>query len=222
MRVIEGDEKPSPLQGEFDHLLATGVQPFLRRCGFSRSGLTFRRDRGEVYDLIEFQENWRNGVTRSHGSFINVGVGSIDVDAAWDGPRPLPLFEHRWESVIPDLPDEIRFDASTDMTAFTAVLCECLAEVVTAIERFDDTSTLIEYAVAHNLLIQYEHTCCYLAVISDLDKLTGYVRRLRDTFGHQERWAIFNRKISRVTAPHTQRLVALGLLDPVDLLTIGG
>lgn len=158
-----------------------------------------------MYDAIAFQENWHNGNTPSHGYFINVGIGSTEVDATWPyenrGDWPLfgCLLNRRWESVVPDLPYEIRFGHATDMAAFADALCEGLGHVVAVFDEFDCTSTLVRYAIEHNLLIQYEQTCCYLAAIDDCDSLTTYVGLLHDTFGHQDRWSIFSRRISEVT-----------------------
>ena len=212
-------ERPT-LERQFELLLSKRVRPFLRADGFTKANKSFRRSRGSLYDMIGFQANWHNGVTPSHGYFVNVGIGSAEVDAVWPGPRPQPpngfLFDRRWESVVPELPYEIRFNHTTDMSEFADALCEGLGRVVAVLDEFDCTSTLVRHAVDHNLLIQYERTCCYLAAIGDVDTLTEYVGLLHDRFGHQDRWAIFNREISRATGALTSTLVGLGLLDPVE------
>jgi uncharacterized protein DUF4304 len=203
-------------------MLFTEVRSFLRSRGFTGSGNIFRRKRGPLYDMIGFQENWHNGVTPWHAFFINVGVGSAEIDAACPGhdcqvhPRGGHLLDRRWESVVPDLPYELRFDHTTDMTAFSAELCDGLARTLEETERIDSTAALVRYAVENNLLIQYEKTCCYLAAIDDIETLTTYVALLRDWFGHQDRWTIFSRKISVATGSHALTLRKQGVLDPVD------
>jgi hypothetical protein len=101
----------------------------------------------------------------------------------------------------------VRFDLTTDMPAFAGGLCRNLVRVLGEVERLRSTRDLVEYAVANNLLIAYEKTCCYLAATDDIDTLSRYVARLHDTFGHQERWAIFSRRISEVagTVPLPRR-----------------
>jgi len=116
---------------------------------------------------------------------------------------------------VPDLPYEPRFNRNTDMKEFAAALCEGLRLVIAVIEDFDCTATLVRYATANNLLIAYERTCCYLAATEDVEALAGYVGVLRQHFGHQERWAIFNREISRVSGACARTLVERGVLDPV-------
>jgi hypothetical protein len=172
--------------------------------------------------VIGFQGNWHNGSTPSHGYFINVGIGSTEVDSTWpyenlgDWPLYGCLLDRRWESVVPDLPYEIRFGRATDTVAFADALCESLGHVIAVFDEFDCTSTLVRYAVENNLLIQYERTCCYLAAVDDGDTLIAYVGLLHDRFGHQERWSIFSRRISEVTGAWTSTLVQLGLLEHVD------
>lgn len=208
-----------PLTPRFEAMLTRDVEPFLAARGFNRKDYAFRRTRGVMYDLIDFQGDWYNDERTWHGFFVNVGVGSTEVDAPWPGPRPDPpigyLLSRRWEDVVPGLPYEPSFRATTNMTRFGAALCQGLGEVVDVIERFDGTTSLVAYAVDRNLLIAYERTCCYLAAVDDLDTLADYVRQLRDCFGHQERWSIFNANISAVAGAHRTSLVALGLLDEV-------
>ncbi|MDT5129718.1 MAG: hypothetical protein QOH54_5362 [Mycobacterium sp.] len=212
----------SPLKRAFEQLLSTDVRLFLGARGFTQRDNAFRRSRGPLYDVIGFQGNWHNGSTPSHGYFINVGIGSTEVDSTWPyenlGDRPLYgcLLDRRWESVVPDLPYEIRFGRATDTVAFADALCESLGHVIAVFDEFDCTSTLVRYAVENNLLIQYERTCCYLAAVDDGDTLIAYVGLLHDRFGHQERWSIFSRRISEVTGAWTSTLVQLGLLEHVD------
>ncbi|WP_246231376.1 hypothetical protein [Mycolicibacterium sediminis] len=127
----------------------------------------------------------------------------------------MPLLDRRWESIVPDLPYEVRFDRNTDLIDFAAALCDGLEEVIAVIEEYASTTALVQYAVTYNYLHHYEETCCYLAAIADVDTLAGYVGVLRDRFGHQDRWVNFNRRISEVTGKHTATLLGLGLLDPL-------
>ncbi|GJF12328.1 hypothetical protein NGTWS0302_01570 [Mycolicibacterium cyprinidarum] len=215
------------LKRAYDSMLVTDIGPFLAERGFAKSGSTFGRRRGPLYDVIGFQSNWHNGVTPWHAFFVNVGVGSVDIDAACPGhgsrahPANGQLLDRRWEALVPELPYELRFHRDTDMTAFSAQLRQGLGRVIAELEKVDSTETLVRYAVEHNLLIQYEKTCCYLAATDDIERLCHYVATLRDCFGHQERWSLFNQRISAVTGPWTSRLRELGMLDQIGELTAG-
>ena len=73
--------KQSPLTPRYESMLSDGVQPYLKRRGFTKSGSLFRRRRGSLSDLIGFQANWHNDVTPWHAFFVNVGVGLSAVNA---------------------------------------------------------------------------------------------------------------------------------------------
>ena len=197
----------SALKRRYESVVADAVVPALGCRGFVRSTNTFRRSRGPLYDVIEFQANWNNGVTSWYGFFVNVGVGSVEIDEACPGhSRTLHrseefLLDRRWEHLVPAAPYELRFDRSTDMTAFAASLCENLELVIAEVERISTTAELVDYAVTNNLLIAYEKTCCYLAASGDLATLDAYVGKLRDRFGHQDRWENFRHRISAAAGP---------------------
>jgi hypothetical protein len=205
--MVRSAAERSALKQAYESLVADEVVPALRQHGFTRSHNTFRRSRGPLYDSINFQANWNNGVTPWYGFFVNVGVGSVEIDQACpghDSDLHLPegfLLDRRWEHLVPEAPYEVRFDTTTDMPAFAARLRANLGLMLDEVERLQTTRDLVEYAVTENLLIAYEKTCCYLAAIDDADVLSRYVARLHDAFGHQDRWASFSRRISAVAGP---------------------
>lgn len=209
------------LRRSFEAMLSGVVDAFLSERGFNRSGNDFERHRGPLRDKVIFQNNWHNGVTRWHGFFVNVGVGSAEVDAACPGHVPALhppesfLLDRRWESLAPGAPYELRFDRDTDMVEFAAGVCADLGRTLSAIESMQSTEHLVQYAVENNLLIAYEATCCYLASAGDMDTLTRYVALLHRAFGHQERWSIFSSRIRDAVGSRASALSARGLLIAV-------
>ncbi|WP_235621957.1 DUF4304 domain-containing protein [Mycolicibacterium austroafricanum] len=209
------------MRRSFEAMLSGAVDAFLAERGFERLGNDFDRHRGPLRDRINFQNNWHNGVTPWHGFFVNVGVGSAEVDAACPGhehqlhPPESFLLDRRWESLAPGAPYELGFDRNTDMVAFADGVCADLGRTLSAIETMETTRHLVEYAVGNNLLIAYETTCCYLAATGDMDTLTRYVALLHRTFGRQERWSIFSSRISDAVGSRASALSARGLLIAV-------
>lgn len=208
------------LQRAYDVMISADVGPFLHDRGFDTSGASFKRERGPLYDVIEFQADWHNGTMSWHGVFVNVGIGAAEIDAACRGDQrsahPLKgsLLQRRWEDLVPDLPYEVRFDRRTDMRQFAAAFCDGLDEVLGEMERIRTTEQLVRYAVDNNLLIEYERTCRYLAAIDDIDTLTEYVTTLRNCFGGQDRWSIFDREITTAVGSWADVLRERGALDP--------
>ncbi|RAV11683.1 hypothetical protein DQP55_13765 [Mycolicibacterium sp. GF69] len=208
------------LQRAYEAMVSGDVGPFLRARGFDISACSFKRERGPVYDMIYLQPDWHNGTMAWHGFFVNVGIGSAEVDAACPGyeraryPLKGSLLQRRWEDLVPDLPYEVRFDHRTDMRQFAAALCDSFDLVLAEMEQISTTKQLVRYAVDNNLLIEYDKTCRYLAAIDDIDTLTEYVTRLHDCFGHQDRWSIFSREISTAAGRWARELGKRGLRDP--------
>ncbi|MBN3458017.1 DUF4304 domain-containing protein [Mycobacterium sp. DSM 3803] len=211
--MVESEARGASFRRRFEVLLSEDVRPFLKARGFTRSGRAFRRQRGPLYDVVDFQGNRWNGVTPWHGFFVNIGVGSADVDAVCE--RPLCLLSRRWEGVVENLPHELAFDDTTDMTAFAERLCEGLDQVLVVIEKITTTDELVRWAIANNKLAAMEHTCAYLAATDDIDALTEYISALREQFGHQPRWEIFNSQLTEATGSWSETLVERGVLDAV-------
>jgi len=155
------------LQWAYEAMVCSDVALFLRERGFDVSGPSFERERGPLYDTINFQADWHNGTMSWHGFFVNVGIGSAEVDTACPGyeraahPLKGSLLQHRWEHLVPDLPYEVRFDRRTDMRQLAAALCDGLDLALAEMERISTTKQLVRYAVDNNLLIEYDKTCRY-------------------------------------------------------------
>ncbi|MGV9799741.1 DUF4304 domain-containing protein [Mycobacterium sp. NPDC003449] len=212
--MSESEAQGASFSSQFDELLAEGVAPFLATHTFAQAESVFRRERGPLYDVIGFQSNRWNGLTPWYGFFVNIGVGSADVDAVC--ARPTPLLSRRWERVAESLPYELAFDETTDMAAFADWLCEGLEQVLAVIEKMATTDELVRWAIASNKLAAMEQTCAYLAATDDIDSLTQYITALRDEFGHQSRWAIFNGQLVAATGAWGDTLILRGVLEPVD------
>ena len=205
------------LHFDMEWMLSDKIRPFLRSRGFTKSGRTFRRSRAPLWDTVNFQSNRHNRVTQHYGFFVNIGVGSAEIDTAQRNlgvrARPLPIFDRRWEDVVADLPYEVRFDNLTELGMFADQLCEDLARTLAVTETFTNTDELVRWAIAYNKLHRMEPVCSYLAATGDFESLEQYVHSLRDQFGHQDRWAIFNRQLIEATGPHSRLLMDRGILD---------
>lgn len=208
------------LRRAYEAMVSADVGPFLRSRGFDVSGPSFERKRGPLYDVINFQGDRHNGTMSWHGFFVNVGIGSAEIDAACPGyeraghPLKGSLLQRRWEHLVPDLPYEVRFAHDTDMREFAAALCGGFDLTLAEMERISTTEQLVRYAVENNLLIEYDKTCRYLAAIDDIDILTEYVTTLHNCFGHQNRWSIVDRNISTAVGCWAEVLREREILDP--------
>lgn len=210
------------LRRALNRLLSLRVRPFLRTHGFTKTGRTFRRERHPLYDMINFQGDRWNGVTPQHSFFVNVGVGSTEIDAVhceWPDRTPAReyILDRRWGRLIPDLPGATSFDADTDLDVFADRLIHDLARLLDVVDSIDSSPTLARWAADNNLLHHMEKTCRFLVATGDTDTLTTYVITLRERLREDSRWTSFNRQLVQVTDRYAAGLISRGLLDPVEL-----
>lgn len=212
----------SVLRQTLEHLLSGEVRAFLKPSGFAKSGRTFRRARYPLYDLINFQGSKWNGITTEHSFFVNVGVGSTEMDTVYLGfrnnrkPNCEYVLDRRWEQLISRLPSLISFEATTDLDRFAKKLIDGLDRVLAVMDGIDSTQALARWAIGRNGLQHMEKTCSYLVAIEDIEALTSYVTALRERFGDDNRWSFFNRSLIDVSGRWAPTLIEQNLLDPDD------
>lgn len=205
-----------------EQLLSNEVRALLKPAGFTKSGRTFRRVRGPLYDMINFQASVHNGVTTEHSFFVNVGIGSTEVDTVhlnWpdrSGPYREYILDRRWGQLVPHLPAYARFDAATDLKLFADLVVDGLDRVLTVLDGIDTTAALMRWAIEHNWLHNMEKTCAYLTAVEDVGSLRRYISDLRARFADDNRWPSFNRKLVQVCGRWVPALIEGGLLDAAE------
>ncbi len=207
------------LRDTLDWMLSARIRPHLKAQGFTKSGRTFQRKRSPLWDSVNFQGSQWNNVTPYSAFFVNIGVGSAEIDAAQQQPDgslpPMPIFDRRWERVVPELPWEVTFDQHSDVEVLAAGICDGLTQVLAVIDRFTTTAELVDWAIGNNKLHRMERVCRYLAASGDLPLLSAYIGALREQFGDQPRWVIFNRQLTAATGACSATLIRSGVLDPL-------
>ena len=206
------------LKAAFDDLLTSEVRPMLAERGFAKSGVTFTRRRGDLYDVINFQgsDASRLGLLRR---YVNVGIGSVAVDAASGDARPARpaldrcVFERRWEQVARAAPERIEIRPGTDLDGVRGMLRDGLSQVVSAMDEVTTTGALLDLAIERNGLQALQQICAYLASTGDVARLRRHIAKLRARFGADLRWPIFNDQLYAAAGDRAPELQATGLLD---------
>lgn len=210
------------LKARFDALLSDAVRPMLKERGFAKSGPTFTRRRGPLYDVINFQGSDVNGTGLLHRFYINVGIGSVDVDAAGGEPasaRPKLdgcVVSRRWEELVDGAPARIEIRPDSHLDELREQLLNRLDRLVAVLDAVPTTDALVELAVERNRLHQMQKSCAYLAATGDVARLRRYVAKLRQEFGDDLRWPIFNRQLCAAVGAAAAGLRAEGLLDELE------
>lgn len=210
-------EPPTSLRRVFDLMLSNDVRPVLRAHGFTKKASTFRRRRGALYDMINFQGNKWNDPHQQVGFFVNVGIGSTEIDVLGldndYGPSEFDyMIDRRMEQLIAGLPAELRLDRSTDRAVFADELIGYVEQIVTALDAIATTHDLLDNVMQRNGLHKMEKTCRYLAYIGDTESLANYVTRLHDRFADDHRWEFFSRRIRESVDEYGVDLAKLDLV----------
>lgn len=217
--MSDHESQAAALRRVLDELLSQQVRPFLKSHGFIKSGRTFRRTRGPLYDMINFQGSYYNNVHPWSSFFVNVGVGSTEMDAVHLGqandrtPTHEYVLNRRWESLVSSVPSEVCFDTDTDIDEFADMLIDSLDRMLPVLDAIDDTDSLVGYAVSHNLLHRMEKTCRYLVATRNTNLLGIYLNTLRNQFHNESRWELFNRQLINAIGPSALTFIEQGLLD---------
>jgi hypothetical protein len=202
------------LKGRFTTLMSEQIRPFLKVEGFSKSGSTFFRRRGRLYDVINFQGSSRNGLgAAEHRFYVNIGIGSTDVDGVADDASPKPpsladcLVRDRWADFAHGAPTEVNIRAESDPGELADDVRHWLGHALAFIAGVEGTDALVDLAIDGNGLQGMETTCAYLARIDDIERLRRYVETLRDSFGTEARWPVLEGLIADAVGRHAAVLL---------------
>lgn len=207
------------LNERFNEILSEGIRPLLKEHGFAKSGRSFTRRRGPIYDRIHFQGSSVNSYAPPHRFYVDVGVGSTDIDdvyLGWNNDRSLksePILSGRWEHIVDGAPDQVEWDLDTDQVALIGMIRQNLLGVLAVIDPLSSTAALVDWGVAVAGANHVAKLSAYLVAIGDLDTLTIYITRLHDRHGRDSRWPMFSGFLRDTIGQAADPYIAHGLLD---------
>lgn len=210
----------SELRALLEQALSSGVRPYLRSQGFTKHGRTFRRTRGPLYDMINFQGSKHNQFSTEHSFFVNVGVGSAEIDAVhteWprdDVPTREYVLDGRWWKLAGDLPAEVTFDHRTSGAELAEHVNAGPVRVLAVIDTITTSLELAEWAAANNVLRHMEKTAAYLASVDADDTLRTYAATVRERMSEDNRWPFFSNRFAMAIGDRAASLIADGVLEP--------
>jgi len=172
--------------------------------------------------MINVQGSTRNSGQLHHEFFVNVGVGSTEIDAVvteWPRADDKPVREHvldsRWWKIVPRLPADVRFDFLTPRDDLAAELVDGVRRVVEFFDSLETSRDLARWAARNNVLHHMDKTVAYLASIDDHLTLVAYAHTIRRSVVDDGRWPFFNRRFADAAGPAASALIDAGALDPL-------
>lgn len=179
------------------------IHPHLKAAGFTKTGLTFYRLRGDIIDVINVQGNSHNGWGNSQ-FYLNYSMDSLEFQAKSGqtvNAKPFYnscLYSRRLHEG-PDSRQNLILMEQGNVVNFEQFGKTLLSDIDVILEQFDRTTTvqqLVALVMERKGLWQYQELCRYLVETGEIDTLKQYLSQLKANFAHDDRWPIFSRKIS--------------------------
>lgn len=179
------------------------MKPCLKEAGFSKKGMNFYRQRGDIVDVINFQGSSHNGWGNSI-FFLNYGMDSVEFWTQTGNTANLQphyttcLYSHRlFEG--PDDRQNLRLMENSVRVDFALFSKEILSELQQLLDQFEQVTTaqqLVSLAISTQGLQHYQDICRYLTKNHDLAQLHKYIDRLHSRLHKDDRWPFFSNKIA--------------------------
>jgi tetratricopeptide (TPR) repeat protein len=137
------------MKEEFNEIIDSVVKPILKEAGFKKQALTFRKSKGELIFVINFQ-NSRGNYYNETGFYVNCAIYSNHIaqvlgDNAMDKPFEADCqFRNRIEDISNNAASKFIINPQTDLKAFKLKLEASLKDVLQFFNsNFHDTDSVI-------------------------------------------------------------------------------
>jgi hypothetical protein len=198
------------MKEKFEQLIAESVKPLLKSQGFSKKGLNFYKNRGDLVFMFNFQKNIYNDFSQVD-FFVNCGIHSTAIDTVI-GKSPLLqpkeyecYFRKRISSIIGSVKDGYSVVENTDLKAFGQTLTEDLKVVVALYDTIKSTNDFTNLMIEENGLNNYLELFEYLLMTDNKTDLTQYVQQLCNVFAGDERWDFFENHMMLLLEKHPSK-----------------
>lgn len=179
------------------------IQPFLKNAGFSKTGMNFYRQRGDIIDAIIIEGSTHNGWGNSM-FFVNYCMESHEFQAITGQPQNTKihysscLYNRRLHEGPDSRQNLILMEQGrlVDFEQFSKDLLNDLQQVIDYLDEIHTTQQLVAIALDGRGLWQYENLCYYLAKTRDIRTLKTYVRDLHTRFHSDIRWPSISTNIA--------------------------
>ena len=198
------------MKAKFDQLLSGSVKPLLKAHGFGKKGLSFHRRLADLIFIINFQNSQGNTPAQTK-FYVNCGIYSMKIDEVigrtpCTEPKEYEChFRKRISALVNAAQDVYIVDERTNLQLLGARLLSDLEHVVGVFNLILSTADLVELMIEENGLNNYLELFEYLLVTGQMKELALHVKKLRQAFGNERRWSIFEGQMLSVLTAHKSR-----------------
>ncbi|MFC4163727.1 DUF4304 domain-containing protein [Epilithonimonas zeae] len=205
------------MKEKFNNIINGTVKPLLKSNGFSKKGLDFLKKKDDLIFIINFQKSRGNSFDESK-FYINCGIHSTIIDQIIGRKKTLDPkeyechFRSRISTIIQSETDRYSIVEETDLEISAENISSDLKAVINLFDSIKNTNDLTDLMIAKNGLNNYEELFEFLLLTDNWKELKRYIQKLFSTFGQEQRWTIFQNRLSNILLKHNRRETISDLL----------
>jgi Domain of unknown function (DUF4304) len=188
----------------FEEILKESVNPFLKKHGYRRQAMNFRKNENGLTYIINFQSSGYNSVDYA-AYYINCGIYSDEFEniigeAFIANPKEVDcLFRERIERITESGKQQIEIVESSDIGK-ERITNQLLSELEKVIAFFDKTKKiddLVSLCIERHTFY-YEKIFKYLCLKKDMIRLDIFFQKFGENFKDDERYLFFESRLNDI------------------------
>jgi hypothetical protein len=188
----------------FEEILKVSVNPFLKKHGYKRQAMNFRKTENGLTYIINFQSSGYNSVDYA-AYYINCGIYSDEFERLVGevfiaNPKEVDcLFRERIERFTESGKQQIEILESSE-AGKVIIVKELLAELEKVISFFEKTKTidnLVTLCIERHTFY-YEKMFKYLCLKKDMIQLEIFFQKFGEIFKDDERYIFFESRLNDI------------------------
>jgi Domain of unknown function (DUF4304) len=188
----------------FEEILKESVNPFLKKHGYKRQGMNFRKTENGLTYVLNFQSSGYNSVDYA-AYYINCGIycdefENIVGEAFIANPKEVDcLFRERIEQITESGKQQIEVLESSDIgkEKVSNQLLSELEKVISFFEKIKTVDDLVTLCI-ENHTFYYEKIFKYLCLKKDLIQLDIFFQKFGEIFKDDERFIFFESRLNNI------------------------
>lgn len=191
------------MQQLFNEMIKQDVKPFLSKRGFTKKSLNFYTITESLIYMFNFQKSSGNAADNVM-FYVNCGIyaaelAQIQSREILTAPQEAEChFRARIGEIAQSVPDRFSITPDTNMDDLRKTLLNGLEEVIHFYDTMISARSLVDYYTSGPYLHLGEESFHLLLQSNDVAAANHYLKALREKYGTEKRWTIFENKYSAI------------------------
>jgi Domain of unknown function (DUF4304) len=188
----------------FEEILKESVNPLLKKHGYKRQGMNFRKTENGLIYIINFQSSGYNSVDYA-AYYINCGIYCVEFEnivgeAILPNPKEVDcLFRERIERITQSGKQQIEIIESSEAGKIQVAnqLLSELEKVISFFEKIKTMGDLVKLSIENHTFF-YEKIFKYLCLKKDMIQLEIFFQKFGEIFKNDERYIFFESRLNDI------------------------